>query len=215
MTPLIDFAILSFASLFVIVDPIGLIPTFLAMTPRNTAKERVQIAAQAAVITFLILFVCALGGQGIFKIFGITLSAFEIAGGVVLLLIALDMLRARRTAVKETQEEQDEGTEKENIAVTPLAIPMLAGPGAITTVILLASKASSMNQFLVLNLNILLIAVITFVILYGVAVRSSAIGIIPMKIVSRLMGLLLSSIAIQFILNGIAHSRIFGPVTPL
>ena len=102
----LDFAILSFTSLFVIVDPVGLIPAFLAMTQKNTIPERVRMAQLASFITFGILILSFLFGQRLLSAFGITLSAFEIAGGIVLLLVALDMLQARRTALKETQEER-------------------------------------------------------------------------------------------------------------
>ncbi len=204
-----EFVILSFSSLFVIVDPIGLIPTFLAMTPRNTQPERVRIAALASFLTFIILCLSAVGGESLFRIFGITLPAFEIAGGIVLLLVGLDMLRARRTEVRETQEEQVEGTEKESIAATPLAMPMLAGPGAITTVVLLASRVGSPLEMGVLLGNIALVSLLTFAILYVAAHRASALGVIGLKIITRFMGMILASIAIQFILNGIRSSHLF------
>ncbi len=205
-----DFVILSFASILVIVDPVSLIPTFLAMTPRNTVPERIRLAGLASLFTFMILLITAIAGERIFKIFGITLSAFEIAGGVILLLIALDMLRGHQTEVRASQEEQEEGTEKDNIAVTPLAMPMLAGPGAMTTVILLASRAETWTNKAILVGNIFIISMLTFGILYFAAIRSSHISVIALKITSRFMGLILSSIAIQFILNGIRTARLFA-----
>ncbi|MDD5216640.1 MAG: NAAT family transporter [Candidatus Omnitrophica bacterium] len=204
MLSLFDYAILSFASLFVIVDPIGLIPVFLAMTENNTVKERVRMAKLAAVITFAILMLSMFGGSQIFNAFGITLPALEIAGGIILLLIALDMLQARRTAVKETQEEKKEAIQKDDVAVTPLAIPMLAGPGAITTVILLSHRAHTIYDQAVLIGNILIVSLLTFIILWIAAVRSAHLSAIALKITARLMGLLLSAIAVQFILNGIS-----------
>ncbi|MBI4397539.1 MAG: NAAT family transporter, partial [Candidatus Omnitrophica bacterium] len=207
---LIDFTILSFASLFVIVDPIGLIPTFLVITEGNSQKERVRTAILASITAFIILMVCAFTGQWVFRIFGVTLPAFEIAGGIVLLLIALDMLQARKTAVKETKEEEAEGIRKEEVAVTPLAVPMLAGPGAITTVVLLASKAAGIHQQLILLGAIFLVCFLTFVVLRIAAVHSYLLGVISMKVIMRLMGLLLATIAIQFILNGIRHANLLG-----
>ncbi len=203
---MLDFAILSFGSLFAIVDPISLVPTFLAMTQKDTVKERVQMAGVASCVTFLILFLFSIAGGFIFKAFGITLPAFETAGGVILMMIALDMLKARRTAVKETPEEQAEGSNKDDIAVTPLAIPMLAGPGAITAVTLLGSKAVGLQLQLVLSANILLISILTFLILRFAAMRSSLLSGIGIKIFTRLMGLLLAAIAVQFILNGLKES---------
>jgi len=203
MMNLFDFAILSFASLFVIVDPVGLIPTFLVMTQSNTAEERVRMARLASVITFSILILSFLFGQKLLLAFGITLPAFEIAGGIVLLLVALDMLQARRTAIKETQEEKAEGITKEDVAITPMAIPMLAGPGAITAVILLSQKVSTVWHQVILAGNIFLVSFLTFLVLWAVAIHAHKISVIALKITGRLMGLLLAAIAVQFILNGL------------
>lgn len=209
MRELLDFTIFTFSSLFVIVDPIGLIPAFLAMTSSNSTHERIRMAAVASLTTFLILNACAVGGLWIFSLFGITMPAFEIAGGVVLLLIGLDMLQARRTAVKETKAEQREGMEKDDVAVAPIAVPMLAGPGAITTVIILSHRAGDAAHKFVLAANIAVVCVLTFIILWWVSLKSAGISGIAMRIVSRLMGLLLTAIAVQFILNGVAHSNVF------
>jgi multiple antibiotic resistance protein len=210
MMSLGDFAILSFTSLFVIVDPVGLIPSFLAMTLKNTSQERIRMAQLASLITFIILILSFFFGQRLLTVFGITLPAFEIAGGIVLLLVALDMLQARRTAVKETQEEKAEGITKDDVAVTPLAIPMLAGPGAITAVILLTNKAETFAHHLVLASTIFLVSVLTLVILWSVAFRSQMLSGIALKITGRIMGLILAAIAVQFILNGILAARLFG-----
>lgn len=205
---LLDFAVLSVGSLFVIVDPIGLVPVFLAMSARNSREERIRMAALASTVTFFILLAFAATGSWPFEVFGVTFPAFEIAGGIILLIIALDMLRARRTAIKETPEEEAEGVSKDDIAVTPLAIPMLAGPGAITDVILLSSKAGSLAHQGVLVASILFVSLATFLILRLAAVRSSLFGVIALKVITRLMGLLLASISIQFILNGIQESKL-------
>jgi len=200
-----EFAILSFASLFVIVDPIGVIPIFLAMTPDNTPAERQKMAALACAFSFLILLVFALTGNVILSVFGVTFPAFEIAGGIILLLVGIDMLQARRTLVKETYEEQMEATGKEDIAVTPLAVPMLAGPGAITAVLLLSSQASSWFERGVLVINILLVTALTFAILSFVALKSRHLSVIALKVMVRLMGLILTAVAVQFIINGIVR----------
>ncbi len=202
---LLDFAILSFGSLFVIVDPITLAPTFLAMTHGDDPRERVRMAATASVITFFILALFSIFGQWIFKAFGITLPAFQIAGGIILLKIALDMLQAKRTAVKETPEEKLEGTDKDDIAITPLAIPMLAGPGAITAVTLLASKAATLQHQVILFANIFIVSSLSFLLLVFFSLRSIK-NTIVLKVFTRLMGLLLAAISVQFILNGIETS---------
>ncbi|OGX05597.1 MAG: hypothetical protein A3G87_00525 [Omnitrophica bacterium RIFCSPLOWO2_12_FULL_50_11] len=207
----LEFAILSFASLFVIVDPIGLIPAFLAMTPQNTVNERIKMAALACAVSFMILLTCVLTGQMIFDVFSVTLPAFEIAGGIVLLLIGLDMLQAKRTQVKETKEEQEEGIDKSDIAITPLAIPMLAGPGAITTAILLNAQAVGISQKLILITNVFMVCAVTFGILALTAIRSQTISVILLKIITRLMGLVLTAIAVQFILNGVVQTMGLPP----
>ncbi|MFA7255843.1 MAG: NAAT family transporter [Candidatus Omnitrophota bacterium] len=206
----LDFTILSITSLFVIVDPIGLIPAFLAMTQKNTNQERVRMAQLASAITFAVLLLSFLFGQRLLTAFGITLPAFEIAGGIVLLLVALDMLQARRTALKETQEEKAEGIAKDDVAVTPMAVPMLAGPGAITAVILLTNRAETAAHHMILAGAILLVSILTLLILWIVAVRSKMLSVIALKILSRLMGLVLAAIAVQFILNGILAARLFN-----
>ncbi|MBI4372533.1 MAG: NAAT family transporter [Candidatus Omnitrophica bacterium] len=202
----VQFVILSFWSLFVIVDPVGAVPTFLAMTPGNTQSERIRMARLASIVTFFVLFVFALGGEWVIGVFGVGMPAFEIAGGIVLLKVALDMLQARQTALKETPEEQAEGANKEDVAITPLAIPMLAGPGAITAVVLLSAQGSSFFHRAAIGGNIFLVSLLTFLILRVAAIRSSLMSAITLKIISRLMGLLLAAIAIQFVLDGVRNA---------
>ncbi len=201
----LGFIILSFWSLFVIVDPIGAVPTFLTMTERDTLKDRVRMARLASIVTFFVLVVFSVGGKHILSAFGVTMPAFEIAGGIVLLKVALDMLQARQTALKETPEEQAEGVTKDDIAITPLAVPMLAGPGAITAVVLISGQATSLFHYTAVVCNIFLVSLITFLILRIAAIRSSIFSAITLKIIARLMGLLLAAIAIQFVLNGVRN----------
>ena len=199
----LNFAILSFWSLFVIVDPIGAVPTFLAMTEDSTTRQRVRMARLASLVTFSVLLVFSLGGSWILSIFGITMPAFEVAGGVILLKVALDMLQARQTAIKETPEEKKAGAAKEDVAITPLAVPILAGPGAITAVVLLKGQSTALVDHAIIVGNIVLVSLITFFIL-RIAARGSAIfSAITLKIITRVMGLLLAAIAMQFVLNGI------------
>ncbi len=208
MPELLHYAVLSFTSLFVIVDPVGLIPAFLVMTHSNTVRERVVMSAIAASLAFAILLFFALTGLRLFHVFGITLAAFEIAGGIVLLLIGIDMLQAKRTPVRETPAEEKEAADKADIAATPLAVPMLAGPGAITMVVLLSTQAASVSQKFILSVNILLVAVITFGVLALVSYHAKKISIIALKIMARLMGLLLTAVAVQFMLQGLARAGV-------
>ncbi len=208
MMTIADFTLMSFASLFVITDPIGLIPTFLTMTESHSPARRIHTARLACLATCLILLSCQIAGEWVFKLFGITLPAFEIAGGVILLLVALDMVRAQRTPVKETKEEEIEGIEKDDVAITPMAVPMLAGPGAITTVILLANRAQNFTYQAVLAGTILIVGFLSFLILRAAARQSVLVSKIALKVASRLMGLLLTAIAIQFILNGLGGAHL-------
>lgn len=208
MQELIEFAILSFWSLFVIVDPITTIPTFLAMTETNSPAQRVRMARLASAVTFVVLVLFSVGGRSLLGAFGVTVPAFEIAGGIVLLKVALDMLQARRTAIKETPEEQAEGINKDDIAITPLAVPMLAGPGAMTAVVLISAQAVSLAHHAIVIGNILLVSLITFLILRLAAVRASIFSAITLKILSRVMGLLLAAIAVQFILTGVQAAHL-------
>ncbi len=204
-----EFFLISFVSLFVILDPMGLAPSFLTLTRDYTYEERVQTARWALLFAFGVLVVCSFGGQQIFHFFNITLPAVEISGGIILLLIALDMLQAHRPATRETPEERKEGIEKEDVAMTPLGMPLLAGPGAITTIILLSSRHSGLVYRGIVLLNLALVLGITYLIFDQVSKRSHKISVTFMRIVTRMMGLLLSALAIQFILNGIRGAQLF------
>ncbi len=204
-----EFAILCFSSLFAIVDPIGLIPAFLAITPGKSTQDRIRISILASVITFFVLALFAFFGKAILSVLSVTLPAFEIAGGILLFFIAMDMLNARLTNVRQTREEQDAGADKTDIAITPLAIPMLAGPGAITTVMILSGKVTDWVSAGTLLGSIVAVSAVTFGSFYLISVNASLISVILQKIFTRLMGLLLAAIAVQFILNGIAESGVF------
>lgn len=206
MHDLVQLFLLSFVSLFVTVDPVGLIPTFAALTPEQKAQDRSKIAKTASVATFVILVLFFMFGQWIFKFFQITLPAFQIAGGVILMIIALDMLQAKTIEIQQSDEEINAGIQKEDVALTPLAIPMLAGPGSITTVILLSRQVQSGWSFFTLLMDILLICVLTYFILKYAAKRMERINLIHFRIMTRIMGLILSAIAVQFILDGIQEA---------
>src|SRR5436190_22977953 len=159
---ILRYILLSATSLFVIMDPIATVPVFLAMTPNDSPESRIRMARLACVIAAAILMVFVITGQALFRFLGITLPAFKIAGSVVLMLIALDMLRARRSPVKQTSEETHEAATKEDIAITPLAVPMLAGPGAISTSILLHTQAPDVFHTAALLFCIALVCVVSY-----------------------------------------------------
>ena len=204
---LLEYILLAASSLFIIIDPIALIPAFLAMTPRDTPARRTRTARLACMVAAGVLIFFTLVGERLFRLLGITMAAFKIAGSIVLLLIALDMLRARRSPVQETAEETDAGTEKDDIAVTPLAVPMLAGPGALSTAIVLHSQANGWAQEVALLSCIIVVCVASYIILRLASHGAGWISPIAMKIVTRIMGLLLAAVAIQFILDAIAEQK--------
>jgi multiple antibiotic resistance protein len=213
---LLKYMLLSAASLFVIMDPIATVPAFLAMTPKDGPEARIRMARLACVIAASILIIFVLTGQGIFRLMGITLPAFKLAGSIVLLLVALDMLRARRSAVKETMEETYAAAEKEDIAITPLAVPMLAGPGAISTTILLHTQSPDIQHTLALLACIVVVCTVSYFI-FRVAARGATrfANAIAMKIVERLMGLLLAAVAIQFAIDGLTDLGLLTPKVSL
>ncbi len=205
---LTEYILLAASSLFVIMNPLATVPAFIAMTPADSPAERTRMAKIACLVAAGILLAFAFAGSWIFKLLGITIPAFQIAASIMLLLVALDMLRAQRSRVQETSEETEAGAEKMDIAVTPLAIPMLSGPGAISTVILLQSEAQAdISKNLALCGCILLAALASYGILRMAARGAKWLNPIAMRISTRIMGLLLAAIAVQFMLNAIKLLR--------
>src|SRR5579864_9222041 len=202
MPPLLQFCLVAFTSIFVLVDPIAAVPTFLVMSHADPVRRK-QMAVKASWTCFIVLSVFAVAGTFIFEMFGITLPAFRIAGGVVLGLIGLDMLRGQRSPTKETPGEAMEGAEKEDAGIIPLGIPMLAGPGSISSVtVLMAQNHDWAHQGIVLA-AIAASSVAAFLILAAADRVGSWLHETGIRILSRLMGLLLVAIAVQFILNGL------------
>jgi multiple antibiotic resistance protein len=202
-----EYIFLAASSLFVIIDPVATVPAFLAMTPTDTPQQRIRMARLACCVTAGVLLAFAVAGKWIFKFLGITIPAFQLAASIVLLLVALDMLRAQRSRVQETSEETAAGAEKTDIAVAPLAIPMLAGPGAISTAILLHNQAANLGQRVALYACILGVCLACYLILRLSARGAQWLSPIALSITTRIMGLLLSAVAIQFMLNAIKQLK--------
>jgi multiple antibiotic resistance protein len=203
MNPLLQYVLFAFSSLFIIVDPLATIPAFISMTPDETVRDRQRMARLACTVMAVVLIVFAIAGKWIFKFLSITLPAFQIAASVVLMLVAIDMLRAQRSRVHETKEETLEGSHKTDIAITPLAVPMLAGPGAISTVILLQSKADGGLEHAALFGCIVSVSIVSYLILRVAASGAKRLSPIALRITARIMGLLLAAVAIQFLLNAL------------
>ena len=202
---LLEYILFALSSLFVIMDPIALVPLFLAMTADDTPEQRIKTARLATLLAGGLLSLFALLGKWIFQFLGITLPAFQMAGSVVLLLVALEMLRAERSRVRESSEETAAGAAKEDVAITPLAIPMLAGPGAISTTILLHSKAGTVTNEIALYGCIAAVSFASYVILRFSAHGARWLSPIAMRITTRVMGLLLAAIAMQFLINALTE----------
>lgn len=202
--------LLVFTSVLFIVDPFAAVPSFLAMTERDSPAQRRILARRGAWTCAITLTAFALGGSLIFTIFGITIGAFKIAGGVLIGLNALDMVQARRSQQRETPVEKAEGIQKDDIGIMPLGVPMLAGPGAISTVMVLTLGATGLVPTLAVYVSIALTALISFYVLAAASLVERRLGQTGMRILTRLMGLVLCAIAVQFIIDGIKLSGLAG-----
>ena len=204
-TPLVRFSVLALSSIFFLVDPFAAIPTFLAITESADPARRKRMARKACITCFIVLTSFALGGQLIFRMFGITLPAFEVAGGLILLLIGLDMLEAKRSPTQEAHGDTEEAAAKEDAGIVPLGIPMLAGPGAISSVMVLVGQVPSILHWemgAILG-SITLTCLISYWVLAGAGRVRQVMGETGIRILVRIMGLLLVALAMQFFVNGL------------
>ncbi len=207
MQTLFDFALISFISLFVIMDPFGLIPPFLAMTARHTPEARIKMARTASLVACGVLIFFLVLGNWLMQAMELKLSSFQIAGGIVLMIIGLDMLQARPSDVKASKEEETEAIDKDSIAITPMAIPMLAGPGSITAVLLFGNRAKESAAHMITLAGVVISAcLVTYLTLRYAAIHSARLSQISLKILTRLMGLFLTVISVQFIMTGLREA---------
>lgn len=203
--PIVRFSVLALSSIFFLVDPFAAIPSFLAITQHADPARRKRMARKGAITCFIVLTSFAVAGQLIFRMFGITLPAFEIAGGLILLLIGLDMLEARRSPTQETHGDTVEGAAKEDAGIVPLGIPMLAGPGAISSVMVLVGQVPTLWgwQMGAILGAIAFTALVTYLVLAAAARVRQFLGETGIRILVRIMGLLLVALAMQYFVNGI------------
>lgn len=206
----INFFLLSFTTLFAIVDPPGIAPLFLAMTEDYTSSERIRVARVASLTAGLVLLFFTFGGTHLFRLLGITHPAFQIAGGIVLLLAALDMIRGQDVSVKTSPADRSAAAEKEDIATTPLAVPMLSGPGAISAVLMLSGRAESFLRITALIAAIVVTTLSAYLTLRFSVGLSRLVGETGLRVMKRLIGLLLVALAVQFVINGVAGVRASG-----
>lgn len=199
----VKFSLLALSSIFFLVDPFAAIPSFIAITTGIEPERRRRMAWKAALTCFIVLISFALAGQFIFNLFGIKLPAFEIAGGVILLLIGIDMMEARRSPTQESQDETQEAAAKEDAGIVPLGIPMLAGPGAISSVMVLVGQAPNHWQMMAILGSIAITALASYLVLNGADRIRVFLGETGIRILVRIMGLLLVALAMQFFVNGL------------
>jgi multiple antibiotic resistance protein len=205
------FALTSLASILFVVDPPGCLPAYLTMTEGDARKRR-RTARKAALAATGVLAAFAAGGQWLFLVLGLTLPAFQIAGGLILFLVALDMMRAQRPT-KEGPGEVSEGKIKEDIAITPLAVPLLAGPAALSTVATLMSQAPGWGEKSVVYLAIAVTGAVIYVTLRLAEPLFALLGRTGIQVLGRLLGLVLAGIAVQFVLNGLRAAGVVPPTS--
>jgi MarC family membrane protein len=199
----LTFGLVAFSAIFFVVDPLAVLPIFLAMTGNETPAQKRATALRAAVTCGITLTVFAAAGSLIFRFFGITLGAFKIAGGVLLFLVALDMMQARQSRTRSTPEEEQEGKEKADVAIIPLAIPLLSGPGSIATVMVLMSRHHGFVYTIPVFVSIFITAVATWLMLRGAEWIERRLSKTFMNVVMRIMGLILAAISVEFVIAGI------------
>jgi multiple antibiotic resistance protein len=204
LASVVKFCLVALSSVFFLVDPFAAIPIFLAMTPADTPARRRRTASRAGLTCLIVLSVFAAAGGLIFKVFGITLPAFKIAGGIILIMIGLEMLQARQSGTKQSPEEQAEGAAREAVGVIPVGIPLLAGPGAISTVMILIGDSHRWWHFAVVFGAIAVSSLVSYWVLAAADRVGRYLGETGIRIMTRLMGLLLTALAVQFIINGFA-----------
>ena len=208
----VRFSLLALSSIFFLVDPFAALPTFMAITASVTPERRRRMALRASLTALIVLTAFALAGEYIFRLFGITLPAFEIAGGIILLLIGLEMLQAKRSATQESSGETAEAAVKDDAGIVPLGIPMLAGPGAITSVMVLVGQVQSAWQMVAILSAIAITATVCFLVLGSAEKVRSVLGETGIRILVRIMGLLLVALAVQYFVNGLGDLGLIAKI---
>ncbi|MFT5032378.1 MAG: multiple antibiotic resistance protein [Bermanella sp.] len=206
-----EYAAVALTTFFATIGPIDVAAMFAALTVAVPRRKRCKIAAKACAIALCVLIVFALIGRFILDSLGISLAALQAAGGILLLLIAIDMVFARQSgATRTTIEEDNEAIEKHDIAVFPLATPLIAGPGAIGATLLLMAEAHGdiAHQAIIVSSLALIIAV-TFVSMLMASEINRFLGVTGIQVITRILGIVLSALAVQFLFDGIAQSQIF------
>ncbi len=199
--------ITAFVALFVVIDPIGLAPLFIALTAGNSAAARRSIAVRACLVAFALLTIFGLAGEGVLDFLGISLPAFRIAGGILLLLTALDMLFERRS--QRRQDQADTAPPEDDPSVFPLAMPLLSGPGAMATMILLTGQAEDAMGIAMIHGVMAAVLIVAFILFLMAGVLERLLGPVGINVVTRILGMLLAALAIQFMIDGLHDLSLF------
>ena len=196
-------SLIAFGSIFSIVDPFAAVPIFLALAGGQSKKAQARTALRASLTTFCVLTTFGLAGNFIFHFFSITMPAFKIAGGILLFGVGLEMMRAKRSDTRATAEEELEAESKEDVGLIPIGLPLLSGPGAIATVMVLVGKAGTMNGRVSVFVAIFAVSVIAFLVLRSAGLVARVLGTTGINVIGRVMGLILAAVAMQFVIDGI------------
>lgn len=199
---LYTFGILAFTSFFTLINPLGTMPIFLGMTSTLTESQRKATARKAVIVAFFTLLLFAFSGQLLFSFFGISVNSFRIVGGIIFFIMGQDMLHARLGKMK-FNDESEVGSYVSDISITPLAIPMIAGPGAITNSIVLMDDATSLEKKIVLIGMMMVIMLLTFIIFRSATKISNFLGETGNRVLMKLMGLIVMVIAVEFFFSGL------------
>ena len=198
-----QFFIFCLTTLFTLINPIGISPILIIMTERFSQKEKINIAKKGSLTAFITLILFSLLGSVIFNFFGITIEAFQIMGGILFFRNGLRMLDSKIGRSRTTPAEQEESEESDDIAVSPIGIPLIAGPGAITAAMLLSSQTPQLYSYFTLIFSIFFVLSLVYLILRNGDMILKLLGTTGIRIIQRLMGLILMVIAVQFVINGV------------
>ena len=199
----IQFFIFCLTTLFTLINPIGISPILIIMTERFPQKEKINIAKKGSLTAFITLILFSILGSVIFNFFGITIEAFQIMGGILFFRNGLRMLDSKIGRSRTTPAEQEESEESDDIAVSPIGIPLIAGPGAITAAMLLSSQTPQLYSYFTLIFSIFFVLSLVYLILRNGDMILKLLGTTGIRIIQRLMGLILMVIAVQFVINGV------------
>lgn len=209
----IQFFILCLTTFFTLINPIGIAPILLVMTERFSKEEKINIAWKGSLTAFITLIIFSILGSVIFNIFGITIEAFQIMGGILFFRSGFRMSEAKIGRSRTTPMEREESQESDDLAISPIGIPLIAGPGAITASMLLSSQTPQLYSYATLGVSIFLVLTVVYLILRNGGLLMKALGYTGMRVIQRLMGLVLMVIAVQFVINGVMSilSPLFSP----